>query len=80
MVRAGIAKAFRRGGYGHYAYGAKSYSIDGETTNANDAIAAGVHLQTMLDPKVDDGVIYPLVDHDANSPGRSGGMYKIEKA
>ena len=82
MVRAGIAKgtfgvAY---GYGHYAYGAKSYSIDGETTNANDAIAAGVHLQTMLDPKVDDGVIYPLVDHDANSPGRSGGMYKIEKA
>ena len=82
MVRAGIAKgtfgvAY---GYGHYSYGARAVDIDGKTTEANEAISAGVHLQTMLDPKLGDGVIYPLVDHDANSPGRSGGMYKIEKA
>ncbi len=82
MVRAGIAKgtfgvAY---GYGHYSYGAKSYSIDDSNTEGSAAVGAGVHLQTMLDPKIGDGVIYPLVDHDANSPGRSGGMYKIEKA
>lgn len=82
MVRAGIARgtfgvAY---GYGHHAYGAKGYSIDGQATEGSEAIGAGVHLQTMLDPKVGEGVIYPLADHDAASPGRSGGMYKIEKA
>ena len=82
MVRAGIAKgtfgvAY---GYGHHSYGAKTYSIDGDTFEGSEEVGSGVHLQTMLDPKLDDGVIYPLVDHDANSPGRSGGMYKIEKA
>lgn len=82
MVRAGIARgtfgvAY---GYGHYAYGAKGYSVDGQAIEGDKAIGAGVHLQTMLDPKVDEGVIYPLVDHDAASPGRSGGMYRIEKA
>ncbi len=82
MIRAGIAKgtfgvAY---GYGHRFYGASGYSVDGAQNEANPAIGAGVHLQTMLDPTLGEDVIYPLVDHDANSPGRSGGMYKIEKA
>ncbi len=82
MVRAGIAKgtfgvAY---GYGHRAYGAQDADVDGELTKGNPAISAGVHLETMLDPTLGDDVIYPLVDSDASSPGRSGGVYKIEKA
>ena len=35
----------------------------------------------MLDPLVSkDGVYSILADHDASSPGRCGGMFKIEKA
>lgn len=82
MVRGGIARgtfgvAF---GYGHLAYGAQDAEIDGKKEKGNPAIGSGIHLQTMLDPTLGDDVIYPLVDSDAGSPGRSGGMYKIEKA
>nr|WP_255417929.1 molybdopterin dinucleotide binding domain-containing protein [Gordonibacter sp. 28C] len=82
MVRAGIARgtfgvAY---GYGHHAYGAQDTEVDGTLTKGDPAIGSGVHLQTMLDPTLEDGVIYPHVDSDAGSPGRSGGMYKIEKA
>lgn len=81
MVRAGVAKgtfavAY---GYGHLAYGAQDINIEGEQARPGDpAIGAGIHLQTMLDPSVD--ALFPLVDPEAGSPGRSGGVYKIEKA
>lgn len=81
MVRAGVAPgtfavAF---GYGHKAFGAQDVEIDGKLTRGNPDIGAGIHLQTMLDPTMQD-VIYPLADSDAAVPARSGGMYKIEKA
>lgn len=81
MVRGGIAEgtfgvAY---GYGHRAYGAQDVAIEGEETRKGDpAIGAGIHLQTMLDPTISE--IYPLADPEGTSPGRSGGMYKIEKA
>ncbi len=82
MVRAGIARgtfgvAF---GYGHRAYGTQDREVDGTLAKGDPAIGAGIHLQTMLDPTLEEGVIYPHVDSDAGSPGRSGGMYRIEKA
>ena len=81
-VRAGVAKntfavAF---GYGHRAYGAQDVEIDGQLTKGNPDIGAGIHLQTMLDPTLGDDVIYAINDNDSGTPGRSGGMYKIEKA
>ena len=81
MVRAGIARgtfgvAY---GYGHIGYGAQDVMIeDGESRPGDPAIGAGVHLQTILDPTVEDP--YPYVDPEAASPARSGGVYKIEKA
>ena len=82
LVRAGIAPGTfgMAYGYGHRAYGAQDSVIDGAELPGDPAIGAGVHLQTILDPKVADDVIYALVDHDTATPGRSGGMYKIEKA
>ena len=65
-------------GYGHVAYGAQDVEIDGEKRPGNPAIAAGIHLQTMLDPQVE-GVL-PLSDPEAATPGRSGGAYRIKKA
>ena len=47
-------------GYGHFAYGAQDLEIDGEKRPGDPAIGAGVHLQTMLDPKVE-GVL-PISD------------------
>ena len=82
MVRAGIAAgtfgvAY---GYGHKAYGAQDVNIEGEEARSgNPAIAAGVHLQTMVDPTVEEE-IYLFADPEASTPARSGGMYKIEKA
>lgn len=80
LVRGGIASgtfavAY---GYGHVAYGAQDVEIDGEKRPGNPAIAAGIHLQTMLDPQVE-GVL-PLSDPEAATPGRSGGAYRIKKA
>lgn len=81
MVRAGIARgtfgvAY---GYGHIGYGAQDVLIEGGESRPGDpAISAGVHLQTILDPTVEDP--YPYVDPEAASPARSGGVYKIEKA
>lgn len=81
MVRAGIAAgtfavAY---GYGHHAYGTQAVTVGDTTTEGNPAIGAGVHLQTMKDPTITDA-IYFLTDNDATSPGRNGGMYRIEKA
>ena len=80
-VRGGVAKgtfavAY---GYGHRAYGAQDRIIDGELHEGNSAIAAGVHLQTQLDPTVGDGAVFPIADWEAGTPGRCGGFYKIEK-
>lgn len=81
MVRAGVAKGTFAVAYsyGHKAYGAQDVTIDGKTTKGNPAIAAGIHLQTMKDPTITDA-LYFLSDNNAAAPGRSGGMYKIEKA
>lgn len=80
LVRDGIAKgtfavAY---GYGHVAYGAQDVEIDGEKRPGNPAIRAGIHLQTMLDPRVEG--ILPLSDPEAATPSRSGGVYRIKKA
>ena len=61
MVRAGIARgtfgvAF---GYGHRAYGTQDREVDGTLAKGDPAIGAGIHLQTMLDPTLEEGVIYP---------------------
>lgn len=81
MVRGGIAKGTFAvaWSYGHRAFGTKDLDIDGEVTRGNPAIGAGVHLATMLDPTVEDG-IYPFADNVGAEPARCGGMYKIEKA
>lgn len=83
MVRAGQVKgAFSISfGYGHLNYGAQDVEIDGELVEGNPAIGAGVRTNMMLDPVVsDDGVLGFLSDPEASSPGRCGGMFKIEKA
>ncbi len=80
LVRGGIAKhTFAVAhGYGHIAYGSKDLDIDGEVRPGDPAIAAGVHLQTMLDPTVEG--VFPIAETEAATPGRSGGVYRIEKA
>lgn len=83
MVRAGQVKgAFSSSfGYGHRAYGAQDVEVDGTLVKGNPAIATGTFVTTMLDPTVTvDGVMGIIADNDASCPGRSGGMFKIEKA
>ena len=83
MVRGGQTKgAFSVSfGYGHLAYGAQDVEIDGQLTEGNPAIAAGARIVTMLDPTVTtDDVLCIIADKDSGCPGRSGGMFKIEKA
>ena len=80
MPRAGIARhtfavAY---GYGHIAYGSQDVQIGDELRAGDPAIAAGVHLQTMLDPTVEG--VFPIADPEAATPGRSGGVYRIAKA
>ena len=79
-VRGGIARgtfavAY---GYGHVAYGSQDVDIDGDVRKGNPAIAAGIHLQTQLDPTVEG--ITAISDPEAATPGRSGGVYRIVKA
>lgn len=80
MVRGGIAPGTfgMAYGYGHKGYGAQPIAIEGSDLTQNEAIGAGMHLQTMLDPTV--GGLFPLCDPVSAAPARSGGMYKIEKA
>ena len=81
MVRAGVArKTFAMAfSYGHRAYGAQDVAIEGQGVRKGDpAIAAGVAVQVMDDPVVTDG-LFPVADLEYASPGRNGGMYKIEK-
>lgn len=83
MVRAGQVKgAFALAfGYGHQNYGAQDIEVDGTVTKGDPAIAAGVRIHQMLDPTVTkDDVIGIISENDAASPGRSGSMFKIEKA
>ncbi len=83
MVRSGQAKgAFAVSfGYGHKNYGAQDLEIDGEVIEGNPAIATGCRLMTMLDPVATTGdTIAFWSDNTAASPGRCGGIYKIEKA
>ena len=83
LVREGIArKVFAVPfGYGHIAYGAKGYEIDGQAIEGDEKISKGIHLATMLDPQVSkDGIIYPYSEYELGSPARSGGAFKIEKA
>lgn len=86
MVRAGqtegaFALAF---GYGHTNYGAQDIEVDGKLTKGDPGIGAGVRIHQMLDPTVTgitgDDVISIMSENDAASPGRCGGMFKIEKA
>lgn len=77
QVKGGIAVSF---GYGHLAYGAQDIEIDGELTKGDPAIGAGTRLLTMLDPVLgQQGILQIYSDNEAASPGRSGGMFKIEK-
>ena len=83
MVRGGQVKgAFSVCfGYEHINYGAQTLVIDGVETPGDPAIAAGVRLKTMLDPTVTvDDTLMIWADNTAASPGRCGGIYKIEKA
>ena len=79
LVRGGIAKgtfgvAY---GYGHIAYGSQDLDIDGEVRPGDPAIAAGIHLQAMLDPQVEG--VFPIAEPEAATPARSGGVYRIQK-
>lgn len=83
MVRGGQVKgAFSVCfGYEHLNYGAQPLTIDGVETPGDPAIAAGTRLKTMLDPTVTiDDTLMIWADNTAASPGRCGGIYKIEKA
>ena len=80
MVRAGIA----RGTFGvglrlrsHRLWSPRRHDRGRGKPTGRPGIGAGVHLQTILDPTVEDP--YPYVDPEAASPARSGGVYKIEK-
>lgn len=80
LVRPGIGKgnigiAF---GYGHWEYGAREYSIDGEKENAIENGSAGVHLMNLIDPKVENG-LFGISEASTGGPGRNGGAYRIEK-
>lgn len=85
MVRAGQIKgAFAIAfGYGHSNYGAQDIELDGQRRAGNPAIGAGVRTHQMLDPTVSGvtrgDVLSIIAENDAASPGRSGGMFKIEK-
>jgi tetrathionate reductase subunit A len=80
MVRDGVAKGNfgLAHGYGHFAYGAEEYDIDGKTMPGNPAIASGANITMMLDPTVPG--VFPMADPEAGTPGRCGGVFKISKA
>jgi tetrathionate reductase subunit A len=79
-VRGGVAKGNfgLAHGYGHFAYGAEDYEIDGEVRAGNPDIALGANITMMLDPTVEG--IFPMADPEAATPGRCGGVFKIAKA
>ena len=81
MVRAGVARgtfalAF---GYGHRAYGAQDVEIEGVGKRpGNPRCGSGVAVEVMDDIVVKEAS-FPVADLEWSSPGRNGGMYKIEK-
>jgi tetrathionate reductase subunit A len=80
MVRGGVAKGNfgLAHGYGHFAYGAQDYEVEGTVVKGNPEIAAGANITMMLDPTVEG--IFPMADPEAGTPGRCGGVFKIAKA
>lgn len=82
MVRSGTARGTFATAYGYwkYAYGATDVTIGDTTISGNPDIGAGICVSQMLDPTVSDGAIVPAIDAEAATPGRNGGMFKIEKA
>ena len=56
----------------------RPFDIDGEKVEGDTNVAAGMHLETMLDPTVEG--VYALADPAASSPARSGGVYRIVQA
>ncbi len=75
IVKGTLAVAY---GYGHWEYGARSYSIEqGEMVDGDSARGTGVHLSALLDPKID--AIFGHSEAVTGGPGRSGGAYRIEK-
>lgn len=82
LVRPGIGKgnigiAF---GYGHWEYGAKDFTVGGETKDAIPNGDAGVHLMNLIDPQVkSDTGLFGISEASTGAPGRNGGAYKIEK-
>lgn len=80
LVRPGIARstigiAF---GYGHWEYGAKDFTVDGEKKDKLENAEMGVHLTQLLDPQVKNGK-FGISEASTGGPGRNGGAYKIEK-
>lgn len=79
LVRTGIAKgsigvAY---GYGHWEYGAKSYTIEGEGEQVDKERGKGFHLMNLLDPSIKD--IFGFSEASTGGPSRNGGAYRIEK-
>ena len=78
LVREGIAKgtigiAF---GYGHWEYGAKSYTIDGKE-HSDENRGQGSHLVQLLDPTIEG--LFGFSEVSTGTPSRNGGAYKVEK-
>lgn len=79
LVREGIAKgtigiAF---GYGHWEYGAKSYTIEGTGEQSEEARGHGVHLIQLTDPSIEG--IFGFSEVSTGTPSRNGGAYKVQK-
>lgn len=78
LVREGVAKgtigiAF---GYGHWEYGAKSYTIDGKEQADTDR-GHGVHLVQLTDPSIEG--TFGFSETSTGTPARNGGAFRIEK-
>lgn len=79
LVRPGIAQGTIgvEYGYGHWEYGAKDYTVDGESQADTEGKGKGFHLMNLLDPTVDK--VFGISESSTGGPGRNGGAYKIEK-
>lgn len=79
LVRQGIARGTIgiEYGYGHWEYGAKDFTVDGESQVDTEGKGKGFHLMNLLDPTVDK--VFGISESSTGGPGRNGGAYKIEK-
>ncbi|WP_326911514.1 molybdopterin dinucleotide binding domain-containing protein [Sedimentibacter sp. MB31-C6] len=78
LVREGIAKgtigvAY---GYGHWEYGAKSFTIEGKEQSDAER-GHGFHLIGITDPSIEG--IFGFSEVSTGGPSRNGGAYKVEK-